>query len=81
MKELAETRTRKRCAVYCRVSTDERLNQEFNSIDAQKEAGQAYIVSQRAEGWIPVADDYDDARLLRRQHGTPGAHAPDGRHQ
>lgn len=60
MKELAETRTRKRCAVYCRVSTDERLNQEFNSIDAQKEAGQAYIVSQRAEGWIPVADDYDD---------------------
>jgi DNA invertase Pin-like site-specific DNA recombinase len=60
MKELAETRTRKRCAVYCRVSTDERLNQEFNSIDAQKEAGQAYIASQRAEGWIPVADDYDD---------------------
>ena len=60
MSQMIETRTRKRCAVYCRVSTDERLNQEFNSIDAQKEAGQAYIVSQRAEGWIPVADDYDD---------------------
>jgi site-specific DNA recombinase len=60
MSEITETRTRKRCAVYCRVSTDERLNQEFNSIDAQKEAGHAYIVSQRAEGWIPVADDYDD---------------------
>ena len=60
MSQMTETRTRKRCAVYCRVSTDERLNQEFNSIDAQKEAGQAYIVSQRAEGWIPVADDYDD---------------------
>ena len=52
--------TRKRCAVYCRVSTDERLDQSFNSIDAQREAGQAFIVSQRTEGWIPVVDDYDD---------------------
>ena len=51
---------RQRCAVYCRVSTDERLNQEFNSIDAQREAGHAYVASQRSEGWIPVADDYDD---------------------
>ena len=50
----------KRCAVYCRVSSDERLDQSFNSIDAQKEAGQAFIASQRAEGWIAVADDYDD---------------------
>ena len=60
MSEIANTKVRKRCAVYCRVSSDERLDQEFNSIDAQKEAGQAYIVSQRAEGWIPIADDYDD---------------------
>ena len=60
MSEIANTKARKRCAVYCRVSSDERLDQEFNSIDAQKEAGQAYIASQRAEGWIPVADDYDD---------------------
>ena len=52
--------TRKRCAVYSRVSTDERLDQSFNSIDAQREAGQAFIVSQRTEGWIPVVDDYDD---------------------
>jgi site-specific DNA recombinase len=52
--------TQKRCAVYARVSTDERLDQTFNSLDAQREAGQAYIVSQRAEGWLPVADDYDD---------------------
>jgi len=50
----------KRCAVYCRVSSDERLDQSFNSIDAQRDAGHAYIASQRAEGWIPVADDYDD---------------------
>ena len=60
MNEIATTRARKRCAVYCRVSSDERLDQEFNSIDAQKEAGHAYIASQRAEGWIPVTDDYDD---------------------
>ena len=51
---------RQRCAVYCRVSSDERLDQSFNSIDAQKEAGHAYVASQRSEGWIPVADDYDD---------------------
>ena len=50
----------KRCAVYCRVSTDERLDQSFNSLDAQKDAGLAYIASQRAEGWIPVPDDYID---------------------
>ncbi|MBK7234772.1 MAG: recombinase family protein [Sterolibacteriaceae bacterium] len=50
----------KRCAVYCRVSSDERLDQSFNSIDAQKEAGHAFIQSQACEGWIAVSDDYDD---------------------
>ena len=50
----------KRCAVYCRVSSDERLDQSFNSIDAQREAGRAYIVSQRAEGWIAVGDHFED---------------------
>jgi site-specific DNA recombinase len=49
-----------RCAVYTRKSTEEGLDQEYNSIDAQRDAGHAYIVSQRAEGWIPLADDYDD---------------------
>jgi hypothetical protein len=37
--QIAGSKNRKRCAVYCRVSSDERLDQEFNSIDAQKEAG------------------------------------------
>ena len=60
MSDTVPTRPRKRCAVYCRVSSDERLDQEFNSIDAQREAGHAFVASQRAEGWIPVADDYDD---------------------
>ena len=50
----------KRCAVYCRVSSDERLDQEFNSIDAQRDAGHAFITSQRAEGWIPVGDHFED---------------------
>ena len=57
---MSDVITPKRCAVYCRVSSDERLNQSFNSIDAQREAGQAYIASQRAEGWISVADRYED---------------------
>ena len=58
---MSETLKRRlRCAVYTRKSTDEGLDQEYNSIDAQRDAGHAYIASQRAEGWIPVADDYDD---------------------
>ena len=49
-----------RCAVYTRVSTDERLDMEFNSLDAQREAGLSYIQSQKHEGWILVGDRYDD---------------------
>ncbi|MFN3544677.1 MAG: recombinase family protein [Thiobacillus sp.] len=57
---MSETLKRRlRCAVYTRKSTDEGLDQEYNSIDAQRDTGHAYIASQRAEGWIPVADDYD----------------------
>jgi DNA invertase Pin-like site-specific DNA recombinase len=48
------------CAVYTRKSTDEGLEQEFNSLDAQREACEAYIASQKAEGWILVPDRYDD---------------------
>jgi site-specific DNA recombinase len=49
-----------RAAVYCRVSTDESLHLEFNSLHAQREACEAYIVSQRQEGWTVVATTYDD---------------------
>lgn len=49
-----------RCAVYTRKSSEEGLDQEYNSIDAQRDAGHAYIASQRAEGWTAVNDDYDD---------------------
>lgn len=70
--QIASIKPRKRCAVYCRVSTDERLDQEFNSIDAQKEAGHAYVASQRTEGWIPVADDYDDPGFSGGNTDRPG---------
>jgi DNA invertase Pin-like site-specific DNA recombinase len=49
-----------RCATYARVSTDERVNMELNSLDAQREACEAYIASQKAEGWVLVPDRYDD---------------------
>ncbi len=51
---------RLRCAVYTRKSTDEGLDAEYTSIDAQRDAGAAFIASRRMEGWIPVAGDYDD---------------------
>lgn len=70
--QIASSKPRKRCAVYCRVSSDERLDQEFNSIDAQREAGHAYVASQRAEGWIPVADDYDDPGFSGGNTDRPG---------
>src|SRR5947209_4979813 len=49
-----------RCAVYTRKSTDEGLEQEFNSLDAQREAGEAFIASQRNEGWTCLPQRYDD---------------------
>jgi DNA invertase Pin-like site-specific DNA recombinase len=49
-----------RCAVYTRKSTDEGLEKEFNTLDAQRDACEAYITSQRAEGWVLVRDRYDD---------------------
>ena len=58
--DLPASVTRKRCAVYTRKSTEEGLDREFNTLDAQREACEAYIASQRAEGWTLVADRYDD---------------------
>jgi DNA invertase Pin-like site-specific DNA recombinase len=49
-----------RCAIYTRKSTEEGLDQDFNSLDAQREACAAYIQSQRAEGWKLVSTPYDD---------------------
>jgi site-specific DNA recombinase len=52
-----------RCAVYTRKSSEEGLEQEFNSLHAQREAGLAYIASQRSEGWIALPDHYDDGGI------------------
>ncbi len=49
-----------RCAVYTRKSHEEGLDQAFNSLDAQRDAGESYIVAQKAEGWVLVPDRYDD---------------------
>jgi site-specific DNA recombinase len=49
-----------RCAIYTRKSTEERLDLEYNSLDAQRDAALAYIASQRHEGWKVVNEQYDD---------------------
>ena len=49
-----------RCAVYTRKSTEEGLDKEFNSLDAQRESAEAYILSQKHEGWIVLPERYDD---------------------
>ena len=61
--DLARTGSTIRCAIYTRKSSDEGLEQEFNSLDAQREACEAYIVSQRHAGWIALSDMYDDGGL------------------
>src|SRR5438552_8568423 len=52
-----------RCAVYTRKSTEEGLDMEFNSLDAQREACEAYIASQKPEGWVLVPDRYADGGI------------------
>ena len=49
-----------RCAIYTRKSSEEGLEQAFNSLHAQREACEAYIKSQRHEGWVCLAQNYDD---------------------
>src|SRR5689334_18303688 len=49
-----------RCAIYTRKSSEEGLEQEFNSLQAQREACETFIISQRHEGWICSPADYDD---------------------
>jgi len=56
----ARTATTIRCAIYTRKSTEEGLEQDFNSLDAQRESAEAYIASQKAEGWVCLSDRYDD---------------------
>ena len=52
-----------RCAIYTRKSSEDGLEQEFNSLDAQREACAAYVQSQKAEGWVLLPEHYDDGGL------------------
>ena len=61
-----------RCAVYTRKSSEEGLEQEFNSLHAQREACEAYIASQRSEGWVLVRDQYDDGGVSGGTLERPG---------
>ncbi|MEO5706672.1 MAG: recombinase family protein [Alteraurantiacibacter sp.] len=61
-----------RCAVYTRKSSDEGLEQSFNSLDAQREAGEAYVLSQASEGWTLLPDRYDDGGFSGGSMERPG---------
>ncbi len=66
-----------RCAVYTRVSTEHGLEQEFNSLDNQREASEAYVKSQAHEGWRLIRTPLRRRRLLRRLDGQASvAEAP-----
>lgn len=67
--------TIKRCAVYTRKSTEDGLEQEFNSLDAQREACEAFILSQKHEGWSLVSNRYDDGGFSGGTMERPGLKA------
>src|ERR1700712_3244184 len=60
------------CAIYTRKSTEDGLEQEFNSLHAQREACAAYILSQRHEGWVLVPEQYDDGGFSGGNMDRPG---------
>lgn len=61
-----------RCAIYTRKSCEEGLELEFNSLDAQRESGEAYIASQQHEGWTCLAEHYDDGGFTGGNMDRPG---------
>jgi DNA invertase Pin-like site-specific DNA recombinase len=65
-------RRRLRCAVYTRKSSEKGLDMEFNSLDAQRESGEAYVASQRAEGWVLMRERYDDGGFSGGTLDRPG---------
>ena len=64
--------SRVRCAIYTRKSSDEGLEQEFNSLDAQYESCKAYILSQKHEGWAAARERYDDGGYSGGSMERPG---------
>ena len=68
------TKVLQRCAIYTRKSSDEGLEQSFNSLDAQREAGEAYVKSQASEGWKALPARYDDGGFSGGTMERPGWH-------
>jgi DNA invertase Pin-like site-specific DNA recombinase len=68
----ARPNRRLRCAIYTRKSTEEGLDMEFNTLDAQREACEAYIASQKSEGWVATRDRYDDGGFSGGNLERPG---------
>ena len=61
-----------RCAIYTRKSTEEGLEMDYNSLDAQRDACHAYIASQKSEGWVALPDVYDDGGFSGGTLNRPG---------
>ena len=69
----------RRCAIYTRKSSEEGLEQDFNSLQAQREACEAYIKSQQAEGWKALEAAYDDGGISGGTMERPGLQRQIGR--
>ena len=69
------TKPKRRCAVYTRKSSEEGLEQEFNSLHAQREACEAYVASQKSEGWVLLRGHYDDGGFSGGTLERPGLQA------
>ena len=69
---MASDKKQLRCAVYTRKSSEEGLEQEFNSLDSQREACEAFILSQRHEGWKVLGAHYDDGGFSGGNMARPG---------
>ena len=61
-----------RSAIYTRKSTEEGLDMDYNSLDAQRDACHAYIASQKSEGWVALRDAYDDGGFSGGTLNRPG---------
>jgi len=67
------TKAQVRCAIYTRKSSEEGLEQDFNSLDAQRDSGEAYIAAQKHEGWVCLPDRYDDGGFTGGNMDRPAA--------
>ncbi|HLP42212.1 MAG TPA: recombinase family protein, partial [Fibrobacteria bacterium] len=61
-----------RCAIYTRKSSEQGLEQEFNSLHAQRESAEAYIASMKHEGWVALPDQYNDGGFTGGNTDRPG---------